>query len=211
MKSFLRDRKTKGIPKWCSGKEPTCQCRRCKRHGLDPWVRKIPWRRKWQPTPVFLPRKFQGQRSLAGYSPWGPNESYMTEQLNWTATKCHMWALFGSWLKWTNCGKKTQVAFHHLWWGISPPGPQPSERNPAGLLPKMHGVNHIVSKPQTNPNCGTVLQNNQAEFFKQAMTKAKEPSARKETKIRRCSVESWPRQRTEEGKTGQILSSLEVR
>ena len=74
----------------------------------------------------------------------------------------------------------------------------------------MHGVNHIVSKPQTNPNCGTVLQNNQAEFFKQAMTKAKEPSARKETKIRRCSVESWPRQRTEEGKTGQILASLEV-
>ena len=44
-----------------------CQCRRCK---FVPWVRKFPWRRKWQITPVFLPRKSHGQRSLAGYSPW---------------------------------------------------------------------------------------------------------------------------------------------
>ena len=43
-----------------SGKEPICQCRRCKRCGIDPWVRKIPWRR-WQPTPVFLPGKFHGR------------------------------------------------------------------------------------------------------------------------------------------------------
>ena len=41
------------------------------RHEFDPWVRKIPWRRKWQPTPVFLPGKSHGQRSLGGYSPWG--------------------------------------------------------------------------------------------------------------------------------------------
>ena len=38
-----------------SGKEPTCQCRDYKKHGFDPWVRKIPWKRAWQPTPVFLP------------------------------------------------------------------------------------------------------------------------------------------------------------
>ena len=38
---------------------------------FDPWVRKIPWRRAWQPTSVFLPGEFHGQRSLAGYSPWG--------------------------------------------------------------------------------------------------------------------------------------------
>jgi len=44
------------IPRWRSGKESACQCRRC---GFDPWVGKIPWRRKWQPTPVFLPGKFQ--------------------------------------------------------------------------------------------------------------------------------------------------------
>ena len=47
---------------------PTMQERRC---GFDPWVRKIPWRRKWQPTTVFLPGEFHGQRSLVGYSSWG--------------------------------------------------------------------------------------------------------------------------------------------
>ena len=46
---------------------------------FDLWVRKIPWRRKWQPTPVFLPEKFHGQRSLAGYSPWGHKDSDTTE------------------------------------------------------------------------------------------------------------------------------------
>ena len=50
------------------GKESICQCRRCK---FSPWVRKIPWRRRWQPTPVFLPGNSHGWRSLAGYSPWG--------------------------------------------------------------------------------------------------------------------------------------------
>ena len=43
----------------------------CRRPRFDPWVRKISWRRAWQPTPVFLPRKSNGQRSLVGYSPWG--------------------------------------------------------------------------------------------------------------------------------------------
>ena len=54
--------------KWLSGKESTCKCRR---HGFNPWVRKIPCRRKWQPTPVFLLGKSHGQRRLAGHSPWG--------------------------------------------------------------------------------------------------------------------------------------------
>ena len=55
------------------GKEclPSRSCRRCR---LDPWVGEILWRRKWQPTPVFLPGKSQGQRSLEGYSPWGHKE-----------------------------------------------------------------------------------------------------------------------------------------
>ena len=56
-----------------------CQCRRCMRCGFSPWVRKIPWRRKWQPTPVSLPGKFHGQRSLVGYSPWGSKELDTTE------------------------------------------------------------------------------------------------------------------------------------
>ena len=54
-----------------TGKESVCWCRRCKIHGFNPRVRKIPWRRKWQPTPVFLPGKSLGQRSLVGYSPRG--------------------------------------------------------------------------------------------------------------------------------------------
>ena len=65
-----------------SGKEPTCQSRTCKRCRFDPWVGKIPWRRVWQPTPVFLPRESHGQRSLVGYSPWGHKESDMTERLS---------------------------------------------------------------------------------------------------------------------------------
>ena len=47
-----------------SGREPACQCRRHKRRRFDPWVRKIPWSRKRQPTPVFLSGEFHGQRSL---------------------------------------------------------------------------------------------------------------------------------------------------
>ena len=58
----------------------------CRRPGYDPWVSKIPWRRKWQPTPVFLPGRFHGLRSLVGYSPWSLNESEMTE---WLSTHTH--------------------------------------------------------------------------------------------------------------------------
>ena len=54
--------------RWLHAKESACQCRRCR---LDPWVGKIPWRRKWLPTPVFLPGESHGQRGLEGYSPWG--------------------------------------------------------------------------------------------------------------------------------------------
>ena len=60
-------------------KEPACQCRRCKRHGFNPWFGKIPGVGKWQPTPVFLPEECHGQRGLEGYSPWGHEESDMTE------------------------------------------------------------------------------------------------------------------------------------
>ena len=52
------------------------------RHGFDSWVEKIPWRREWQPTPVFLPGESQGQRSLEGYDPWGHKESDTAEQLS---------------------------------------------------------------------------------------------------------------------------------
>ena len=71
-----------GLPRWLSGKESACQCRRWKRPGFDPWVGKIPWRRKWHPTPVFLPGESHRQRSLAGHSSWGCKESDTTEWLS---------------------------------------------------------------------------------------------------------------------------------
>ena len=55
-----------GFPGSTSGKEPACQCKRQKRWGFDPWVGKIPWRREWQPTPVFLPWESYGLRMLVG-------------------------------------------------------------------------------------------------------------------------------------------------
>ena len=64
------------FPRWFSGKESTCQCRRPWRLRFVPWVGKIPWRRKWQPTPVFLPGESHGQRSLAGYSLWSCRVRY---------------------------------------------------------------------------------------------------------------------------------------
>jgi len=53
------------------------------RPRFDPWVQKIPWRREWQPTPVFLSGEFLEERNLTGYSPWGHKESGTTEQLNY--------------------------------------------------------------------------------------------------------------------------------
>ena len=70
-----------GLHKWCRGKESSCQCRKCKIRRFDPWIRKILWSRKWQPTPVFLPGKRHGQRSLVGYSSWGPKELDITEHI----------------------------------------------------------------------------------------------------------------------------------
>ena len=65
-----------GLPRWFSGKESAYQC---KRHRFNPWVRKIPWRRAWHPTPVFMPGESHGQRSLVSYTLWGRTQ---TEQLN---------------------------------------------------------------------------------------------------------------------------------
>ena len=64
------------------GSDGKSVCLQCGRPGFDPWVGKVPQRRKWQPTPVLLPWKSHGWRSLVGYSPWGPKESDTTEQLH---------------------------------------------------------------------------------------------------------------------------------
>ena len=71
-----------GLPRWLSCKEAACQCPRHKRHRFDPWVRKTPWIRKWQPTPVYLPGQSHGRRSLVGYSLWCHKELNMTEWLS---------------------------------------------------------------------------------------------------------------------------------
>ena len=67
------------FPKQLSGKESACRCRQDRRCGFDSWVGEIPWRRKCQPIPVFLPEKSHAQRSLVDYSPWTHKESDMTE------------------------------------------------------------------------------------------------------------------------------------
>ena len=67
------------IPTWLSDRESACQCRKC---GFNPWAGNVPWRSKWQSTPVFLPGKSHGHRSLACCSPWGCKELDTSEQLN---------------------------------------------------------------------------------------------------------------------------------
>lgn len=79
-----------GRPCSSDGKESASQCRRPE---FSPWVAKIPWRRELQPTPVFLPGEFHGQRSLAGYSPWDREESGMAE---WLALPRHLIVRFPS-------------------------------------------------------------------------------------------------------------------
>ena len=73
---------TQAFPGGASSKKLACQCRRHKRCGFHPWVGKIPWSRKRQPAPGFLPGKSHGRRSLVGCSPWGHEELDMTEQLH---------------------------------------------------------------------------------------------------------------------------------
>ena len=97
-----------GLPWWLSGKESACQSRR---NGFDSWVGKIPWRRKWQPTPVFLPEKSHGQRSLAGCSPRGHKVRH-----DWSSSAHHkhpvtMAASVGClWpSKWAPCGYKHEL------------------------------------------------------------------------------------------------------
>ena len=104
----------KGLTRWLSGKESTCDCRRCR---FNPWVGKIPWRRKWQPTPVFLPRKSHKQRCLIDCSPPGssvhgifqairlewvpfPSPGGSSWSRNWTHISCTgRWVLY-PWATW---------------------------------------------------------------------------------------------------------------
>ena len=83
-----------GFPWWLRGYSV---CLECRKPGFDPWVGKIPWRRKWQPTPVLLPGESHGGRSLVGYSPWGRKESDTTERLYLLTYSIWRWELW--WIK----------------------------------------------------------------------------------------------------------------
>ena len=97
----------------------------CRRPGFKPWVRKIPWIRKWQPTPVFLPGESHEQRSLAGCSPWGHKELDMTKHTH-THTHTlnllpvsdsvwpHRWQPTRLPRPWDSPGKNTRVGCHFL-------------------------------------------------------------------------------------------------
>ena len=144
-----------GLSWWLSGKASVCQCRRHRRHGFDPWVWKIPLRRKWQLTPVFLPGKSLGQRSLAGSSPWGCKELDTTEQLS-----THTLPLFQAWCIWAQKAKQHQ----QLWCGNTKyylghfstkeamyASLSPSFLTPCRILPPSSGIPFRASLLLSNP------------------------------------------------------------
>ena len=99
---------------WTTREAPsTCQCRRCQRHSFDPWVRKIPWRRKWQPIPVFQLGESHGQRSLVGYSLWGHKRVGLSD-----------WATAHARTQDPVAGQelflKRRVVIHRRWQGFAP-------------------------------------------------------------------------------------------
>ena len=143
---------------WCqgflggaSGKESTWQCRRHWRCMFDPWVGKIPWRRKWQPTPVVFPGKLHGQRSLEGYNPWGCKELGTTEWLNTHRTRG------GSAL---NFLKSFHLVFHSGWTSTFPPtvhkGSLFSGSSPTSVFICLLDESHF-NKCEALPHCGFYL------------------------------------------------------
>ena len=111
------------IPGGASGKEPVCQCRRCKKHGFNPWVGKICWRRAWLPTPIFLPREPLWTEEPGSYSPQSRTEStwlkgLSTHLLDKEAAQSLLVLLFFSVYHWKNNGARTQkMQRYHPQWG----------------------------------------------------------------------------------------------
>jgi len=84
-----------GLPRWrWWSSNPPCQCRRHKRCGFNPWIGKIPWRRKWQPTPVFVPGESRGQRSLVGYIQSLGRYSCSSEKMEGREGRNHLKSIF---------------------------------------------------------------------------------------------------------------------
>ena len=117
-----------GLPWWLSSKESACQC---SRHRFRPWVRKMPWRRKWLRTTVFLPEKSHGQRSLEGYSLgscktsdilWWQTTTYAFKKGNSASRNNHWW--------W--CSGPRTVMWRRLWGECFLPGTCPDVCGLAG-------------------------------------------------------------------------------
>ena len=128
---------TMGFPCGAGGKESAWQCRRSKKHRFDPWVRKIPWRRAWQPTPVFLP----------GESPW-TEEPGETPQV--TVVPDSLWS-HGLYSPWNSPGQDTGVGSLSLLQGIFPtqgsnPGPPHCRWTLYQLSHKRRGLNYRITK-----------------------------------------------------------------
>ena len=101
-----------GFPGGASGKESTCQDKRHKRCGFNPWVGKIPWRRKWQPTLAFLPAEFHGQKSPVGYGLWGYKELDLIECVH---THTHTYADKSDFVGIWDPGRRLET-----WWSSRP-------------------------------------------------------------------------------------------
>ena len=142
-----------GLPRWHNGKESSCQCRRCKRLGFNPCVGKIPWRREWQPAPVFLPGEFHGQTmGSQSRTPLRESDTHQNGRQTPSIIKMdfskysHSWSERYDSVPWNTCeaGISTLchgcgslsagsvhgaagISGHHLCAAPSPPGPQSSE------------------------------------------------------------------------------------
>ena len=102
----------KGLPWWLSAKESACSAGD-KEMQVQSLGQEDPWRRKWQPTPVFLPGRFHGQKSLAGYSPQGHKESDTTEHTHTMVDKTHWMVLVRGKFYWV--GQNVCSGFFITW------------------------------------------------------------------------------------------------
>ena len=95
LSAFLSASQASPVVQWAKNPQ---QCRRHRRHGFDLWVRKIPWRRKWQPTAVLLPGESQGRGDLVGCRPWVTRSWTLLKQLS-SSRETHGASRVAQWLK----------------------------------------------------------------------------------------------------------------
>ena len=124
-----------GFPGGASGKEPTCQCRRHKRWGFNPWVRKIPWRRSVATHSTILGWRTHEQRSLAGYSPWGCQGLDTAELLSMKVKVIsHVWLFVTPWTVAHQVPPSVGFSTQENWSGL--PFPSPGDLSDPGIKPR---------------------------------------------------------------------------